>query len=64
MGRQNIMNTLVAGIPQVKCVFKSLLSFLNTELISFSNDLQWDMAIHLVFFLCLYLDYPLCWHVM
>jgi len=48
MGRQNIMNTLVAGIPQIKCVLKSLLSFPNTELTSFSNDLQWDMAMHLV----------------
>jgi len=50
MGRQNIMNTLVAGISQMKCVLESLLSFPNTELTSFSNALQWDMAIHLVLF--------------
>jgi len=48
------MNTSVAGIPQMKYVLESLLSFLNTELISFSNDLQWDMAIHLVFSVLVY----------
>jgi len=43
------MNTLLAGIPQMKCVLESLLSFQKTQLTSFSNDLHWDMAILLVF---------------